>query len=146
MSLVFVGWVAPICLPRGEQLSNFYVGKMMEVAGWGATNVTDPKESKMLMFVKLPTVEAVQCSHLFNVDVDIDETTQMCVGGELNHDSCAGDSGGPLMYVEAYNGPPRYYELGLVSFGVKKCGQKGKPAIYTRVAGFINWILDNISP
>ncbi|KAI4468364.1 hypothetical protein MML48_2g00007396 [Holotrichia oblita] len=140
------GWVAPICLPHGKQLTKFYVGEIMEIAGWGTTDISKPKTSKMLMFVKVPILEANRCLQSFNVELNINASTQMCAGGEANQDSCGGDSGGPLMFVEAYKGPPRYYAMGLVSFGIKHCGKKDKPAIYTRVAGFVKWILDHMSP
>lgn len=117
----------------------------MEVAGWGTTNITQSTTSKIPMVVKVPTLETNKCSNSFNIKLRINATSQMCVGGEENKDSCGGDSGGPLMHAEAVNGPPRYYAIGLVSFGVKHCGKKDKPAIYTRVAAFMPWILDHMT-
>ena len=52
-------------------------------------------------------------------------------------DSCSGDSGGPLVYRE-FSGDP-WYQVGLVSFGSSKCGT-GKPGIYTRISGYLDWI------
>ena len=52
-------------------------------------------------------------------------------------DSCSGDSGGPLVYRE-FSGDP-WYQVGLVSFGTPKCGT-GKPGIYTRICGYLDWI------
>ncbi|GJQ66173.1 hypothetical protein Trydic_g4233 [Trypoxylus dichotomus] len=140
------GWVSPICLPRGKLLTKHYVGYLMEVAGWGATNVTKPNTSKLPMFVKLPTLDTPKCLRSFNVKLSINSTSQLCVGGEENKDSCGGDSGGPLMHVETNGDSPRYYALGLVSFGVKHCGKKDKPAIYTRIAAFMHWILEHMAP
>ena len=70
----------------------------------------------------------------------------MCVGGEIGKDSCGGDSGGPLMKVEVLDGPPKYYLIGIVSFGAKHCGESTTPAVYSRVSSYITWILDNVSP
>ncbi|GFU09113.1 clotting factor B, partial [Nephila pilipes] len=46
-------------------------------------------------------------------------------------DSCGGDSGGPLMYL---NGD-RWYAVGIVSFGYD-CGKLGYPGGYTRVSHY----------
>lgn len=69
----------------------------------------------------------------------------MCVGGVPGEDSCGGDSGAPLMKVESQDGPPRYYLIGIVSFGAKNCGASTTPAINANVAKYITWILDRIS-
>ena len=38
-----------------------------------------------------------------------------------------------------------WYQMGVVSFGSKKCGL-GKPAVYTRVTAYLDWIKDNMKP
>ena len=38
----------------------------------------------------------------------------------------------------------RYIQRGIVSFGSKRCGIGGYPGVYTRVADYMKWILDNI--
>ena len=58
-------------------------------------------------------------------------------------DSCAGDSGGPLIARESISDP--MYLVGIVSFGTKKCG-KGLPGVYTNVTTYIPWILENLKP
>ncbi|PSN45991.1 hypothetical protein C0J52_09757 [Blattella germanica] len=71
---------------------------------------------------------------------------QICAGGERGRDSCEGDSGGPLMRGEQL-GPDdftRYYLLGLVSFGAKRCGSENLPGVYTDIPAYLDWILDNI--
>lgn len=75
------------------------------------------------------------------------EHDQMCVGGIIGEDSCGGDSGGPLMKVLSdERPPPKYYLIGIVSFGAKACGASRTPAIYSRIAAYTTWILDNIQP
>lgn len=34
---------------------------------------------------------------------------------------------------------------GVVSFGAKKCGGEGLPAVYTNVTNYLDWIEKNIS-
>ena len=57
-------------------------------------------------------------------------------------DTCKGDSGGPLV-TRTISGT--YYQAGIVSYGSKNCAS-GVPAIYTRVSGFVDWIIDNLEP
>ena len=51
-------------------------------------------------------------------------------------DSCAGDSGGPLL-CEDDNG--RWTVYGVTSFG-EGCGREGKFGIYAKVPNFVDWI------
>ena len=60
-------------------------------------------------------------------------------------DSCAGDSGGPLMTNKKRKGRIRWTQLGLISWGVL-CGTEGKPGVYTNVQFFLKWILDHLTP
>ena len=59
-------------------------------------------------------------------------------------DSCGGDSGGPLV-IKKRRGLSTYsLQIGIVSWGLPKCGTAGVPGVYTNVGHFMNWILDNI--
>lgn len=58
-------------------------------------------------------------------------------------DSCAGDSGGPLMQVLQGDYGPRYYLSGIVSIGDPICG--AGPAIYTRISSYLHFILESMS-
>ncbi|KYM76561.1 Serine protease easter [Atta colombica] len=106
----------------------------------------DPKPSTILQTVKLPIVKMDGCIMAFRRYAEVSEDQQMCVGGVPGHDSCSGDSGGPLMQVNSLNGPPKYYFIGIVSFGTKSCGTFKTPAIYSKVAAYITWILNTMHP
>jgi secreted trypsin-like serine protease len=56
-------------------------------------------------------------------------------------DSCAGDSGGPLMCKTA-NG--KWTVFGITSFG-EGCGKKGKFGIYAKLSNYVRWIKKVIS-
>lgn len=58
-------------------------------------------------------------------------------------DSCNGDSGGPLMQVLIGDNGPRYYVIGIVSYGRGECGN-GHPAVYTKVLSYLNFISEKI--
>ena len=74
------------------------------------------------------------CTFIFYVDpVD-----------NLFADSCLGDSGGPLQFLEFINDEVRYVQHGIVSFGFKKCAVEGYPGVYVRLVYYLDWILDNM--
>ena len=60
----------------------------------------------------------------------------------LGYDACSGDSGGPASYRTTLNSP--WYQLGIVSFGPRKCGQKDRPGVYTKIEAFLPWIEKNL--
>jgi secreted trypsin-like serine protease len=76
----------------------------------------------------------------------LNQTIQLCVGGQEGKDSCNGDSGSSLM-TKRFNATawPSYWKLiGLVSFGAPTCGLERVPGVYTKVRPYIDWILENV--
>lgn len=64
--------------------------------------------------------------------------SQLCVGNVGGgRDTCQGDSGGPLQITKQENHCV-FYIIGITSFG-QTCGSP-VPAIYTRVASYLDWI------
>ena len=61
-------------------------------------------------------------------------SAMLCAGNEKT-DACAGDSGGPLLWMEAR----RWTVGGVVSFGPSSCGNLA-PGVYTRVDNYLDWI------
>jgi len=58
-----------------------------------------------------------------------------CAGHSSRRDSCAGDSGGPLLCLVKN----KWTIFGVTSFG-EGCGKKGKFGVYTLVPNYIEWI------
>ena len=73
-----------------------------------------------------------------NVYEDYHITDNMfCAGYRRGRkDSCAGDSGGPLLCRDYRD---RWTVFGITSFG-EGCGKKGKFGIYTKLPNYIKWI------
>ncbi|XP_059053394.1 CLIP domain-containing serine protease HP8-like [Achroia grisella] len=133
----------PICLPFTKKLRDKnLVGLGATVAGWGATE--DGLQSPVLLNVELPVLKNQICINAYNGTLRIYDS-QICAGGVPDEDSCAGDSGGPLTYpfvLEKLGA--RNVQIGIVSYGPKRCGMGGYPGIYTRVSNYLKWILDNM--
>lgn len=103
-------------------------------------------ESSVKLKLSVPVVAHSDCSPLYERSgVRLQDSVQMCAGGQKDRDSCRGDSGGPLMGVEYADGEARWFSTGVVSFGPRACGTKGMPGVYARVAHFVPWILDTIA-
>ncbi|KAM3962539.1 CLIP domain-containing serine protease HP8 [Aphomia sociella] len=133
----------PICLPFTKELRDQdLVGVSADVAGWGATE--DGLQSPVLLNVELPILNNQDCVDAYNGSIRIYDS-QLCAGGVANKDSCGGDSGGPLIYpgVAGKLGL-RFVQRGIVSYGSKRCGIGGYPGVYTRIASYMKWILDNM--
>ncbi|MEP7288489.1 MAG: serine protease [Chloroflexota bacterium] len=113
------------------------------VAGWGAT---DPDGQTSSDTLKKTTLPVISC------ESDV-ATEYVCAGDKKGHDTCQGDSGGPLVVqqiadptatVDPADLVPGIHalQIGIVSFGGDKCGQRGA---YTRVATYIDWINKTIA-
>lgn len=122
------------------------------VSGWGCTDpvpagsVSCADFPFMLQQAGVPLVKTEDCAADYNVE-SVPITDNMICAGEANlgdganHDSCFGDSGGPLTVPDPADSTKKVL-AGLVDAG-EGCAQDGFPGIYTRVsapelAGFIS--------
>ncbi|XP_076296054.1 proclotting enzyme [Lasioglossum baleicum] len=130
---VFNDRVWPVCLPpTGWTFEN----ENAIVTGWGTGYYGGPV-SAILMEVGVPIWPRDQCVRRFTRRIP---ETMMCAGAyEGGRDACQGDSGGPLLYRLA-NG--RWVNAGIVSWGIR-CGEPGRPGVYTRVNAYLDWIFEN---
>uniref|UniRef100_A0A0C9S383 limulus clotting factor C n=1 Tax=Tityus bahiensis TaxID=50343 RepID=A0A0C9S383_TITBA len=122
---------AAILPPQDSSLSP---GTVCTVWGWGRLSYKGER-SHILQSVKVPITSRSDCqnhlSHIIN-------SNMICAGGEEGRDACLGDSGGSLLVqVESC-----YVICGIVSFG-RNCALPGVSGVYTNVARYINWIIEN---
>ncbi|XP_039758016.1 venom protease-like [Pararge aegeria] len=135
---------APICLPVPRKLRSIEVGgRNATVAGWGSTEAGP--DSPLLLKVDVPIRTGEACRKYYNKNSGpgTDKTDKTLCAGEYKKDSCSGDSGGPMMIEEEYEGVFRMIQYGIVSYGPRQCGST-YPGVYTDVTKFVKWILDNI--
>ncbi|KAJ8960289.1 hypothetical protein NQ318_004014 [Aromia moschata] len=145
MNLAVVN-VRPVCLPTSEDTRtatfNFCV-----VTGWGFTE-SYGVSADILQLVTLNMMNLTRCKAVYKGEPRVNITyKQLCAGGEKdNKDSCPGDSGGPMQVASYINDEIRYVQQGIVSFGHRFCGTEGYPGVYTRIAYYMDWVLDNLKP
>lgn len=98
--------------------------------------------SPIKLKVRLPIVESERCLTAYRPHNLQLGTGQVCAGGTRGHDSCMGDSGGPLMF---YNRKSAAWVVsGIVSLGLEQCGIPGVPGIYTKVENYNDWIVSKV--
>ncbi|KAG7167171.1 Cationic trypsin-like 2 [Homarus americanus] len=124
--------VAPACLP--QQGASLPVGDTCTIIGWGKEKNTHIFGTDVLHEAEVPIIASKVCESVYQ---DYYITSNMfCAGYRKGRvDSCAGDSGGPLL-CHRYG---RWYIHGITSFG-EGCGKRGKFGIYARVSNYRNWI------
>uniref|UniRef100_U5EMJ9 CLIP domain-containing serine protease n=1 Tax=Corethrella appendiculata TaxID=1370023 RepID=U5EMJ9_9DIPT len=138
--------VVPICLPVTEELRRRQHNAFI-VTGWGTTEKYEP--SPILLRAAIPLVPLAECQERFRSQQLFATLTesQFCAGGYNKSDTCTGDSGGPVQYADRITKyDVQIVQFGIVTFGLKTCGEKNSPGVYANVSYYMPWILDNLSP
>ncbi|MEM7736738.1 MAG: serine protease, partial [Deinococcota bacterium] len=128
-------------LVTADLLDNASVGTLATVLGWGLLNddFQNGPTSSILQQAQVPIVSNTDCADALAPAYVINEGA-LCAGfAEGGIDSCAGDSGGPLL-VPYQDG---WLQAGVTSFGVG-CAQPNSPGGYARVSTASSWILSNV--
>ena len=125
-------------------------GTKLSQTGWGLTGATDNSQlardmsgnlqasSRFLRIGELTLLDPESCNsndEFAARGVSI-QSGQICVGSDVGVDACKGDSGGPLVRIVENRIP---ILIGIVSWGIG-CGYDKRPAIYTDVGSFYDWI------
>ena len=123
------------CVPRhGDVLPP---NTLCYAVGWGKVKDTRLFGEDVLREAKVPLVDKRKCQSAFEYEIT---ENQMCAGYRRGGvDTCAGDSGGPLMCEMEKNGRKQWHVYGVTSFG-EGCGDRGKYGIYTIVKNYAGWI------
>lgn len=112
------------------------------IVGWGKLKNTHSYGSNSLQEAQVPVVRHRKCERVFDYVIT---QKQVCAGYRKGgKDSCAGDSGGPLLCTWEDGNATKYVIYGVTSYG-EGCGRKGKYGIYTKVASYRDWIEKTIS-
>uniref|UniRef100_A0A182W4R1 Peptidase S1 domain-containing protein n=1 Tax=Anopheles minimus TaxID=112268 RepID=A0A182W4R1_9DIPT len=142
----------PTCLHTED--ADLDASTVLHAAGWGFTG--DLYSPEALLRTNLTTVPVEECNKayvMFKARIkDGIRPSQYCARGSdqlagavgLYSDTCEGDSGGPLYYVGGDEESPKYYLLGITSFGAG-CGSSN-PSVYTRISYYMDWIESHVWP
>ena len=130
----------PCCLPPDSSYAYPRLSATAVVGGWGKLAAQpNNRNAATLQHVVMPIVDPqnIKCRQTI-----IDPTRQLCAGYDrLSIDTCAGDSGAPLLVVERddrRNG--HFVAAGIVSYGNRQCDSSISSGVYTRVSFYLPWI------
>ncbi|XP_033763659.1 chymotrypsin-like elastase family member 2A [Pecten maximus] len=130
-------------LDEGE----FQPGHQCSVAGWGQVSYHPSGFGNFIpLMASVYLVDNDQCSDLYTASIPYTfyiAQSNICAGSDEGHDSCMGDSGGPLMCQSPEDN--RWKLVGVVSTGYE-CGREDFPGIYTRVTYYQSWIDSVMGP
>ncbi|XP_021010165.1 kallikrein 1-related peptidase b21, partial [Mus caroli] len=123
--------VKPIALPTEEPK----LGSTCLASGWGSITPTKWQIPEDLQCVFIKPLPNENCAKAYIHKV----TDAMLCAGEMGggKDTCAGDSGGPLICDGDLHG--------ITSWGSIPCGKPNAPAIYTKLIKFTSWIKDTMA-
>uniref|UniRef100_A0A1Q3FIM0 CLIP domain-containing serine protease n=1 Tax=Culex tarsalis TaxID=7177 RepID=A0A1Q3FIM0_CULTA len=141
-SVSFSDFIRHICLPPMAESVLTSPGTKYNVCGWGRTNffragLGGDSLSPIKLKTTLPYFDHGECQEIYRAKKLSLGSGQLCAGGQ-KADTCAGDSGSPLMFFDRKEGT--WLLTGVVSMGVKECGMEGMPGIYTNVGQYVSWI------
>lgn len=118
-------------------------------SGWGKDVFgKEGKYQVILKKIKLPVVPRTKCQNSLR-GTRLGRRFYLhqsfiCAGGEAGQDTCKGDGGSPLVCpISNSESPDRFYQAGIVAWGIG-CGENQVPGVYVDVAGFRNWIDENM--
>nr|XP_009861051.1 ovochymase-1-like [Ciona intestinalis] len=132
-AIQFNEFVHPVCIPYYNPLRQ---GEALIAFGWGATLGRGPS-SNYLKQVELKYLPHENCQDSV---WGLGRNGTFCAKGELDNDTCYGDSGGGLVRKRGNNGADVIY--GITSYGTHHCNTRRPlaPSVYTDVAFYREWI------
>ncbi|XP_059220892.1 uncharacterized protein LOC106094434 [Stomoxys calcitrans] len=129
-------WIGFSCLPKPYQP----LPKNMEctVIGWGKRRNRDVAGTSVLHQAEVPIISMDNCRSVY---YDYTITKNMfCAGHKRGRiDTCAGDSGGPLLCRDTTKPNHPWTIFGITSFG-DGCAKRNKFGIYAKVPNYVDWV------
>ena len=131
-------FVSPICLPKPDE--KMKVNSKGTILGWGKRKTDAMWGTGLLHEARVPIADAEDCKKVYENYYISDN--MVCAGYKRGRiDSCAGDSGGPLLFRNKET--KKWHLYGITSFG-EGCGRKGRYGIYAKVPNLVQWVRDTI--
>jgi len=147
------------CLPLSPlALSLAAPGSTATIVGWGHTNLREQiMESASLGIAEyvqqkaeMKIISLEECQDRWDSSLGPLLQSQVCADSSLGATTCKGDSGGPLYTTSGETGEKQpvspWVLTGVTSFGSSFCVDGRKPAVFTRVSSYTDWIRDNLRP
>ncbi|MGW7050825.1 trypsin-like serine protease [Streptomyces sp. NPDC054887] len=131
----------PIATAKSDDTSSYRAGTKATVYGWGRTTSTSNAVSQTLRKAELPLNSNATCAD-WQLGHQFVKGHMVCAGKPAGgRDSntktaCNGDSGGPLVVGGRV--------VGVVSWGVKDCVEKGAYSVYAKVSSYAGSVVPRV--
>lgn len=127
----------PARVIRLDEGARWASGTTARIVGWGATSFGGPTSTSLLE-ADVPIQADAVCSDPSSYGAAFDPTTMVCAGNGTA-DTCAGDSGGPLMVRDGTD----WVLVGVTSWGLG-CNDPQFPGVYARLGSpaLNQWVMD----
>lgn len=140
--LTFNERVRKVTLPKKDDTVP-RAGATANVAGWGYVDRNQSKYSDILKEAEVPIIDGNLCLKEYKF-APPNCPNIICAGSKISGvDSCAGDSGGPLMVAKESG---QFVQYGITSFGPEKCSSNVTYGAYTNIIPYIDWITKTMAP
>ncbi|CAH2041750.1 unnamed protein product, partial [Iphiclides podalirius] len=143
--LITTANVAPSNSVRTIALNYDFIGGNVasRVTGWGRVRQNGALSADLLQLQK-NTIDGARCvsevarvANQLNIRAPaVEPHIELCTFHSLNHGTCNGDSGSPLVRID------RGQQIGIVSWGLP-CA-RGAPDMFVRVSAYRSWLQSNI--
>jgi secreted trypsin-like serine protease len=123
----------PIRMTTAGDTASYAAGTSAKLYGWGRTSSTSQDISQTLKTATLPLQSDTTCAGYYGADFI--KGHMVCAGKPATGSdtgttsACNGDSGGPLVVNNRI--------VGVVSWGVADCVEKGAYSVFTKVTGYV---------
>lgn len=142
-------YVRPACLHTS--MTDLPAGTKASITGWGKTDtIARNLINDKLLKASVGIIDEQACAKTYStlgssrLPRGFDKNSMLCAGDLLTgNDTCQGDSGGPIQTIQSVC---MWNIIGITSFGPAVCGNEEDPAVYTRVANYLNWIQSIVWP
>jgi secreted trypsin-like serine protease len=119
--------------------SENYRDKIGRVGGWGRISDVTMQVSENLQYIEVPIMPNQECAKSFP---NVITKGNICTTSLHGRSACNGDSGSALTTQYYYYEKP--VQIGIVSFGSMFGCEQGAPVVYTKVAEYIPFIMENV--
>jgi hypothetical protein len=135
--------IPPAKLATKETYESLQANQELQLFGWGYTSpyFSQPSDTLQQASVKLISSNVCNSEAVYSGLIGVG---MMCAGHlQGGADSCAGDSGGPLLVT---NSEGNTLLIGIVSWGSSKsCGSPNRPGVYTNVSAYSSWLYEELN-
>lgn len=108
--------------------------------------ITDTNNTHPLLTSQVPIKNLGYCRRVYYYNLF--SKKQICAGGKGSKNARNVGSGGPLIISDASGvaDVPKFFLYGIASYEDDSSGRKHPPRVYTNVAFYMQWIMENIKP